>query len=195
MFDLESETYEENEERDTDEENDDLETTATEDIPNETEITDNYDENIRDAKQEYELLASYFITNISNDQKKLLNQVVDLKYKSGEYVLNNDEEVSKEVFSMIFERNNPDYYIKYIQNCEDDEDLLWNQEELLDYKREYQYELKIYNIELRYERSSRPCPKCKEHNVRFNSQQLNSGDEGMTVLYCCINCGFEWKVR
>ena len=38
------------------------------------------------------------------------------------------------------------------------------------------------------------CKKCQSDNVYSESKQTRSGDEAMTILYTCLNCGNKWKV-
>ena len=37
------------------------------------------------------------------------------------------------------------------------------------------------------------CPKCGQNTVSSISQQVRSGDEGMTDFHECWSCGFNWK--
>lgn len=37
------------------------------------------------------------------------------------------------------------------------------------------------------------CPKCAHPRASFYTMQLRSADEGATVFYECLSCGFKWR--
>lgn len=37
------------------------------------------------------------------------------------------------------------------------------------------------------------CPKCNHSRASFYTMQLRSADEGATVFYECLSCGFKWR--
>ena len=46
---------------------------------------------------------------------------------------------------------------------------------------------------LRAETSSAvSCKKCEKNSVSFVSVQLRRADEGMSMMYVCRDCGFNW---
>ena len=40
-----------------------------------------------------------------------------------------------------------------------------------------------------------PCPKCHHPQRKFFTMQLRSADEGQTVFYECLKCGFKERVN
>ncbi len=39
------------------------------------------------------------------------------------------------------------------------------------------------------------CPKCSHGVASFVTMQMRSVDEGQTVFYTCVKCGFRWSVN
>ncbi|KAJ3167768.1 DNA-directed RNA polymerase I core subunit rpa12 [Irineochytrium annulatum] len=39
------------------------------------------------------------------------------------------------------------------------------------------------------------CPKCGNPEMEFHTAQLRSADEGQTVFYTCVKCGFKDKLN
>ncbi|KAJ3404761.1 DNA-directed RNA polymerase I core subunit rpa12 [Chytriomyces hyalinus] len=39
------------------------------------------------------------------------------------------------------------------------------------------------------------CPKCDAPEMVFHTAQLRSADEGQTVFYSCVKCGFKEKLN
>lgn len=37
------------------------------------------------------------------------------------------------------------------------------------------------------------CPKCGNEEMTFHTAQLRSADEGQTVFYTCVKCGFKFS--
>ena len=37
------------------------------------------------------------------------------------------------------------------------------------------------------------CPKCSHPRASFYTMQLRSADEGATVFYECLSCGYKWR--
>ena len=38
---------------------------------------------------------------------------------------------------------------------------------------------------------ARKCPKCPSEEMMFTTRQTRSADEGQTVFYTCVDCGFQ----
>ncbi|KAI9206346.1 transcription factor S-II-domain-containing protein [Polychytrium aggregatum] len=39
------------------------------------------------------------------------------------------------------------------------------------------------------------CPKCDAPEMVFHTAQLRSADEGQTIFYSCIKCGYKYRVN
>ncbi|ORY38842.1 hypothetical protein BCR33DRAFT_758735 [Rhizoclosmatium globosum] len=39
------------------------------------------------------------------------------------------------------------------------------------------------------------CPKCDAPEMVFHTAQLRSADEGQTIFYSCVKCGFKEKLH
>ncbi|KAJ1560626.1 DNA-directed RNA polymerase I core subunit rpa12, partial [Cladochytrium tenue] len=39
------------------------------------------------------------------------------------------------------------------------------------------------------------CPKCEAPEMTFHTAQLRSADEGQTVFYSCVKCGYKFSVN
>ncbi|KAI9015099.1 transcription factor S-II-domain-containing protein [Gaertneriomyces semiglobifer] len=39
------------------------------------------------------------------------------------------------------------------------------------------------------------CPKCDNPEMVFHTAQLRSADEGQTVFYSCVKCGYKYRVN
>ena len=44
-------------------------------------------------------------------------------------------------------------------------------------------------------KSAVTCLKCKLPTVTFNSVQIRRADEGMSMMYVCRSCGFNWTEK
>ncbi|KAI9297125.1 SpRPA12 [Neoconidiobolus thromboides FSU 785] len=39
------------------------------------------------------------------------------------------------------------------------------------------------------------CPKCQAPEMSFHTMQLRSADEGQTVFYNCVKCGYKYSIN
>ncbi|TPX30662.1 hypothetical protein SmJEL517_g05804 [Synchytrium microbalum] len=39
------------------------------------------------------------------------------------------------------------------------------------------------------------CPKCDADQLSFHTAQLRSADEGQTVFYSCLKCGYKYSIN
>jgi DNA-directed RNA polymerase I subunit RPA12 len=39
------------------------------------------------------------------------------------------------------------------------------------------------------------CPKCDHFEMVFHTAQLRSADEGQTVFYNCVKCGYKYSIN
>ena len=39
------------------------------------------------------------------------------------------------------------------------------------------------------------CPRCKHPQMSFYTMQMRSADEGQTVFYECLKCGYTYSVN
>jgi DNA-directed RNA polymerase I subunit RPA12 len=39
------------------------------------------------------------------------------------------------------------------------------------------------------------CPKCDHYEMVFHTAQLRSADEGQTVFYSCVKCGYKYSIN
>ncbi|KAJ3037098.1 DNA-directed RNA polymerase I core subunit rpa12 [Rhizophlyctis rosea] len=39
------------------------------------------------------------------------------------------------------------------------------------------------------------CPKCDAPEMVFHTAQLRSADEGQTIFYTCVKCGYKYRVN
>ncbi|KXN69118.1 RNA polymerase I subunit A12.2 [Conidiobolus coronatus NRRL 28638] len=39
------------------------------------------------------------------------------------------------------------------------------------------------------------CPKCGAPEMSFHTMQLRSADEGQTVFYSCVKCGYKYSIN
>ncbi|RKO91940.1 transcription factor S-II-domain-containing protein [Blyttiomyces helicus] len=39
------------------------------------------------------------------------------------------------------------------------------------------------------------CPKCDAPEMVFHTAQLRSADEGQTIFYSCVKCGYKYRVN
>lgn len=122
-----------------------------------------------------------------------VSTLFEARYTDGTPVLNEyDRDISLEVLQLIAD-NGFDATMTIITSAANYEDLIWNQPIMDLAKEKIQLETDMITYEPQGTVGLGTCRRCGGKELVSGTMQLRSGDEGMTEIYKCVKCNFEWK--
>lgn len=152
----------------------------------------------RSEKTEISLLKHFSSAYVDwSIPEETIEELIHIKVKNGEYLLDRNPDMSMNVVSMLaedaVEAEEVEELLEFFRSCKDPKSALMNQPCMLDARVNNNFEMYALNIKEEGVKNIGVCPKCHNDKLIAKKVQMRSGDEGMNIHFGCPNCKHKWS--